>query len=157
MQIIDNCYEKYKIWKVVNIFSVFARIKKRDKLFSSTIDWKTRRSMQRSLRIIEEIWPNTAARLAGWRRLRRVTQQDVFFFTWLTVHAACPDGPNHFPWSGADLLLNVHKKTPSWATSRKEGMAWYSSIDPCLLPGYEYHLSTQGGTVYVYVRGWSCS
>jgi hypothetical protein len=28
-----------------------------------------------------------------------------------------------------DMLLNVHK-TPSWATSRKEGIAWYSSSRP---------------------------
>ncbi len=55
-----------------------------------------------------------------------------------SVHAACPDGPHHLPRSGADLLLNrlnVHK-TQTWATSRKEGMAWYSSIDPCPLSGY---------------------
>ncbi len=34
-------------------------------------------------------------------------------------HTTCPS-------SGADLLLNVHK-TPLWAMSHKEGMAWYSS------------------------------
>jgi hypothetical protein len=49
----------------------------------------------------------------------------VWFCTWWTVHAACPDGPHHLPRPGADLLLNVHK-TPSWAVSRKEGKAWYS-------------------------------
>ncbi len=43
-----------------------------------------------------------------------------------TVHAACPDGPHHLPQSGADQFLNVHK-TPSRVTTRKEGMAWYSS------------------------------
>ncbi len=37
-----------------------------------------------------------------------------------------PPAPHHLPWSGFDRLLNV-PKTPSWATSRKEGMAWYSS------------------------------
>ncbi len=62
-----------------------------------------------------EGWPNTAARLAGW----------VWFCTWWTIHAACPDGPPHLPRSGADLLLNVHK-SPSWATSHKEGIVCYS-------------------------------
>ncbi len=37
----------------------------------------------------------------------------------LTDHTTCPG------LHGADILLNVHK-TPSWATSRKEGMAWFS-------------------------------
>ncbi len=69
-----------------------------------------------------EGWPNTAARLAGWRR---VTQQGVILYM---KDGPCrlPGRPHHLPRTGAVLLLNVHK-TPSWATSRKEGMAWYSS------------------------------
>ncbi len=92
---------------------------------------------------------------AGWRRV--TLQARVWFCMWWTVHAACPDqwgrpkargltqhgGPagwleesdpagcdlyvtHYLPRSGADLLINVHK-SPSWATSRKEGMAWNSS------------------------------
>ncbi len=45
----------------------------------------------------------------------------------LTDHTTCPG-------SGADLLPNVHK-TPPWSTSRKEGMAWYTLVDPCILSG----------------------
>jgi hypothetical protein len=65
-----------------------------------------------------ESWPNTAARLAvggEW-------PSNVLFCTWWMVHAACHDGPHHLPRSGADILLNLHK-TPSWVTSRKEGLA----------------------------------
>ncbi len=31
------------------------------------------------------------------------------------------------------VQYSIEQNHPSWATSRKEGMAWYSSIDPCLL------------------------
>jgi hypothetical protein len=74
------------------------------------------------MRLKAKSWPNTAACLAGWRK---VTQQG-WFCTWWIVNAACPEGPHHLSWSGADLFLNVHK-TASWATSRNEGVAWYSS------------------------------
>jgi hypothetical protein len=47
----------------------------------------------------------------------------------LTDHTTCAGR-----W--ADLLLNVYK-TPSCATSNKEGMAWYSMVDPCLLSGFD--------------------
>ncbi len=67
-----------------------------------------------------EGWPNTADWLAGGEWPSR-----VWFCMWWTVHVAWTDGPHHLPRSGGDLLLNVHK-TPSWATSGKEGMAWYS-------------------------------
>jgi hypothetical protein len=95
-----------------------------------------------------EGWPNTAARLAGWRR---VTQQGVILYVMDGPHAACPDGPHHhLPRSGADVLLNV-QKTPPWATSRKEGMAWYSSrpmsslwVWPTRLPGREIKPRTGG-------------
>jgi hypothetical protein len=39
----------------------------------------------------------------------------------------------------ADLLLNVHK-TPSRVTTRKEGMAYYSLVDACLLSGHAKRL-----------------
>jgi hypothetical protein len=68
-----------------------------------------------------EGWPNTASRLACWRRVTR-----VWFCMWWPVHAACHDVPHHLFRCWADLLLNVHK-TPSWVTSHMEGMAWYSS------------------------------
>jgi hypothetical protein len=69
------------------------------------------------------MWLNTAARLAGWSR---VTQQGVILNGM--------DGPCRLPWRttplalvlGWSFILNVHK-TPSWATSRKEGMNWYFS------------------------------
>ncbi len=52
----------------------------------------------------------------------------VWFFTWLTVHAACPLGPQHLPWfwGGSTVLLNAHK-TSSLATSHKEDKVRYSS------------------------------
>ncbi len=49
---------------------------------------------------------------------------------------SCPDEScPAVSWWNFQLLLyivNEHNH-PSWATSCKEGMAWYSSIDPCLL------------------------
>ncbi len=53
----------------------------------------------------------------------------------------CTGWTVHLPWSGADadLLLNVHK-TPSRVTTRKEGMAYYSLVDPCLLSGHAKRL-----------------
>ncbi len=63
-----------------------------------------------------EGWPNTAGRLAGWRR---VNQQGVILSVMdgplppaLTDHTTCPSYV-------ADILLNVHKKP-----SHKEGMGW---------------------------------
>jgi hypothetical protein len=76
-----------------------------------------------------EGWSNTAARLAGWRR---VPQRGVSLYVM--------DGP----------LLNVHK-TPSWATSFKEGIAWHSSIYPCLLSACLHVPCTIFGT-WFYVR-----
>ncbi len=65
-----------------------------------------------------EGWPNTAARLAGWRR---VTQQAVRF--------CVMDSPCHLPWRTAPLALvwgwSITKCTQN--TVSKEGMAWYSS------------------------------
>jgi hypothetical protein len=49
----------------------------------------------------------------------------VLFCPWRTVLVACPDRPRNLTRFGAYLFLNVHK-TPSWATSRNKGMAWYS-------------------------------
>jgi hypothetical protein len=60
-----------------------------------------------------EGWLNTAARLAGWRG---VTQQ-VWFCT------GCPD-------RSCPAAVNVHNNHPSWAKSRKEGMAWWYSSKP---------------------------
>ncbi len=62
-----------------------------------------------------ESWTNTAARLAGCRKM---TQQGGILYV--------IDGQHHLSRSGADFLQHVHK-TPSWDTSRKEGIAWYSS------------------------------
>jgi hypothetical protein len=76
--------------------------------------------------------PQWGRRLEGWGPTRRPAwlaegewPSRVWFYHFvpdgrsmppaLTDHTTCPD-----------LLLNVHK-TPPWATSRKEGMAWYSS------------------------------
>jgi hypothetical protein len=84
-----------------------------------------------------ESWPNTAARLAG---RRRVTQPGVILNVMdgpcrlpaLTDHTTCPG-------SGADLVRNVHK-TPSWAMSCKEGMACAFFLDSTirlLLAGWE--------------------
>ncbi len=87
--------------------------------------------------------------MPAWRAGGEGPSRVWWFCTWWTVHSACPDRPHHLPWSGADLLLNVHE-TPSWATSRKEGMAWYSSRP---MPSHWYvpyivHLCTQ----WMYVR-----
>jgi hypothetical protein len=95
------------------------------------ISWLTLEGRRLWGRILEG-WPNTAARLAGWRR---VTREVCFLYVM--------DGPCHLPWrteplaprSGADLLLDV-LKTPSRATWRKEGMAWYSSRPMPSLSGY---------------------
>ncbi len=52
---------------------------------------------------------------------------------------ALTNGQKYLSRSGADLLLlNVHE-TPSWAMSRKEGMAWYSSKPmPSLWASYTF-------------------
>jgi hypothetical protein len=82
-------------------------------------------------------WPNTAARLAGWRRVTR----QVWFCVWWTGHIACLFRTVPVALTGAARMradgisswcynINVHNH-PSWATSRKEGMAWYSSGHPC--------------------------
>ncbi len=73
------------------------------------------------------------ARLAGWRRVTR----QVWFCTWWTVRTACHFFTAPFALTGAGQLradgmtsccyiINVHNLM-SWAASRKEGMAWYSS------------------------------
>ncbi len=67
-----------------------------------------------------EDWSNTAAR----RWLRRVTLQGSF----------CMNCPADWIYSWC-YKINVHNH-PSWAMSRKEDMAWYSSIDPCILSGF---------------------
>ncbi len=81
-----------------------------------------------------ECWPNTAASLADW--MRRVTRQ-VWFYPWWTGRTAClfrtvpVDLTGHAQLradgiSSCCYIVNVHNH-PSWATSHKEGMAWYSS------------------------------
>jgi hypothetical protein len=57
---------------------------------------------------------------------RREWPSRVWSCTWWTVHAACPDGPHHLPQSGGWSITKC-EQTPPWATSFKEGMAWYSS------------------------------
>ncbi len=81
-----------------------------------------------------EGWPNTAAGLTGWRR---VTRQGCDFVCdgravppAFLYRTGCPN--RSCPQLRADrisscyYIINVHNH-PSWATSRKEGMAWYSS------------------------------
>ncbi len=77
-----------------------------------------------------EGWTNTAARLAGWRR---VTQQGVILYM--------IEGPCHQPWRTTPLVVpvlgwSITKCTgkPSWATSRKEGVT-DTLVDPCILSG----------------------
>ncbi len=62
---------------------------------------------------------------------RRVTQQGVIVYAMDGPCRLPSDNPHAFHASLCGLhmtclLLNVHK-TPSWAVSRKAGMAWYSS------------------------------
>jgi hypothetical protein len=52
-------------------------------------------------------WPNTAARLAGWRRM---IQQGVICYV-MDGHAACPDGPHHLPWSGGCSITKCTQNT----------------------------------------------
>jgi hypothetical protein len=80
-----------------------------------------------------EGWSSTAACPAGWRRVSR----QVWFCTWwmgrtaflfLTVPVALT-GAAHLRAGGISsccYIVNVHNH-PSWATSCKEGMVWYSS------------------------------
>ncbi len=86
-------------------------------------------------------WSNTEARLAGSRILTR----RMWFCTWLTGRTVCLFRTVPVALTGAAKLradgisscfyiANVHNH-PSWAMSHKEDMAWYSSIDPCLLSG----------------------
>jgi hypothetical protein len=81
-----------------------------------------------------EGWPSTAARLAGWRRVTR----QVWFCTCdggdslpFPYRTGCPNrGCSAASWWNFQLLLYSKctvNNQPSWATSRKEGMAWYSS------------------------------
>ncbi len=78
-------------------------------------------------------WPNTAARLAGWRKVTRL----VWICTWWTGHTArlfltVPVALTEAAQLRADWIpsccfrVNVHNH-PSWATSSKKGMVWYSS------------------------------
>ncbi len=76
----------------------------------------------------------------------------VWFCTWWTVHSACPDRPHHLPLSRADLLLNVHE-TPSWATTRKEGMAWYSSRPMPSLWYLSLYIYVHSVCMYDLIRG----
>ncbi len=80
-----------------------------------------------------EGWPNMAARLAGWRRVA----QQMWFCMWWTGRTAYLFRTVLVALTGAAKLraqgissccyiVNVHNH-PSWAMSRKEGMAWYSS------------------------------
>jgi hypothetical protein len=84
-----------------------------------------------------EGWSNTAARLAGWKRVTRpgvilwfcMRRMDRTAFLFRTVLVAVT-GAAQLRADGifsCCFIVNVHSH-PSWATSRKEGMAWYSSI-----------------------------
>ncbi len=77
-----------------------------------------------------EGWPYMAARLAGWSRM---TWQELPSCELNVISSCC-------------YIVNVHNR-PSWATSCKEGMAWYSSgsMPPlwyCCLAG-QYRLPWQ--------------
>ncbi len=81
-----------------------------------------------------ECWSNTAARLACWRR---VTWQ-VWFCTWWTgrtarlfrtVPVALKELPTAANWWNFQLLLYSKCTQPSVMS-----MAWYTLVDPCLLP-----------------------
>ncbi len=78
-------------------------------------------------------WSNTAARPANWRRVTR----QVWFCTWWTGRIDCLfcTAPVALTWaaqlrvdgiSSYCYIVNIHNHL-SWATSRKEGMIWYSS------------------------------
>ncbi len=78
-----------------------------------------------------EGWSNKAARLAGWGRVTR----QVWFCTWCTGLTACLFRTVPVALTGAAQLracgissscciVKVHNH-PTWAMSRKEGMAWY--------------------------------
>jgi hypothetical protein len=87
-----------------------------------------------------EGWPNTAARLAGWRTVTR----QVWFCTWWTGRTAClfRNVPVSLPGAAQLLaeetssccyIINV-QNNPSWAPSRKE--AWPGTlVVRCLLFG----------------------
>ncbi len=94
-------------------------------------DWTKDRCDQWGRRI--EGWPNTVVRLTGWRRVTR----QVWFYTWWTGRPSCLFSTVPVALIGAAQLrvegissccyiLNIHNH-PSWARSRKAGMAWYSS------------------------------
>ncbi len=73
-----------------------------------------------------EGWPNTAACLPGWRS---VTRQVWFFIPDGRAVPVALTGAAKLRADGISSccsLVNVHIH-PSWATSRKEGIAWYSS------------------------------
>jgi hypothetical protein len=91
-----------------------------------------------------EGWFNTAARLAGWRRVTR----QVWSCLWWAGRTVCLFRTVlvALTWAAqlrADgiysccYVVNVHNH-PSWAMSHKEGMAWYSSRSMPSL--WEYHL-----------------
>ncbi len=110
-----------------------------------------------------ESWPNTTARLASWRRVTR----QVRFCKWWTGRTAClfrtvPVALTKAAQlrddeiSSCYFLVNVHNH-PSWATSSKEGMAWYSSRPMPYLSGSTYtaqsHSSFVSSIVLQYVKG----
>jgi len=81
-----------------------------------------------------ERWPNTAASLAGWRR---VTRQVWFCALYGRASTSCLFRTIPVALTGAaqlradgisscSYIVNVNNHA-SWATSCKEGMAWYSS------------------------------
>ncbi len=89
--------------------------------------------------------PNTAARLAGWKRVIR----QVCCCTWWTGRTTCLFCTAQVAltkaaqlradcMSSCCYLLKVHNHPP-WATPRKEGMAWYSSRPmPSLCPQHTW-------------------
>ncbi len=73
-----------------------------------------------------EVWPNTAARLAGWRTVCQWPCRCDFVPPAFSIPYRLPCCElMEFP-AAVIYVVNVHIH-PSWAMSRKEGMAWYSS------------------------------
>ncbi len=86
-----------------------------------------------------EGWPNTAARLADWRRV----SCQVWFCTWWTGRTACLFHTDGLPWPELSsckpmefpaVVIKQMYTTVRRATSRKEGMTWYRPLPSCWRP-----------------------
>jgi hypothetical protein len=83
-----------------------------------------------------ESWPNTAARLAGWRR---VTQQGVILS--LMVYVACPEGRHHLQYPPCLGLIFYWMFTEHRQELRHPKKAWPGTlVDPYLLSGLSWYV-----------------